>query len=229
MPKVKMPKSSPSLDMTPMVDLAFLLVTFFMLTSSFKAPEPVMVDPPASTTEAEIPKQVFLVAIDPSGRVFVDITNNAVKTQVLTKLLATKKLGLEGQDLNKLVGAGPLGMSIKQFPEYAALESSERESFNQSVRGIPYDTTSDVAKIKASELYLWAYHARLEAHNDFNAREAEAKKRNLDFDKSQYMQFAIKADFDVPYTLVEKVINVFRQAQVKQFQMITDLEDTPEI
>ncbi|MFM1898639.1 MAG: hypothetical protein RL577_879, partial [Bacteroidota bacterium] len=35
MPKVKMPKSSPSLDMTPMVDLAFLLVTFFMLTSSF--------------------------------------------------------------------------------------------------------------------------------------------------------------------------------------------------
>jgi biopolymer transport protein ExbD len=69
----------------------------------------------------------------------------------------------------------------------------------------------------------------LEAHNDFNAREAEAKKRNLDFDKSQYMQFAIKADFNVPYTLVEKVINVFRQAQVKQFQMITDLEDTPEI
>ena len=229
MPKVKMPKSSPSLDMTPMVDLAFLLVTFFMLTSSFKAPEPVIVDPPSSTTEAEIPKQVFLVSIDPSGRVFVDITNNAVKTQVLTKLLASKKLGLEGQDLNKLVGAGPLGMSIKQFPEYAALESAERESFNKSVRGIPYDTTSDVAKIKASELFLWAYHARLEAHNDFNAREEEAKKRNLDFDKSQYMQFAIKADFDVPYTLVEKVVNVFRQAQVKQFQMITDLEDTPEI
>jgi len=46
MPKIKMPKSNPSLDMTPMVDLAFLLVTFFMLTASARVSEPVVVDTP---------------------------------------------------------------------------------------------------------------------------------------------------------------------------------------
>ena len=45
MPKIKIPKSSPSIDMTPMVDLAFLLVTFFMLAASFRASEPVTVNP----------------------------------------------------------------------------------------------------------------------------------------------------------------------------------------
>ena len=35
MPKVKIPRKSTAVDMTAMCDVAFLLLTFFMLTSNF--------------------------------------------------------------------------------------------------------------------------------------------------------------------------------------------------
>ena len=58
MPKIKAPKGSPSIDMTPMVDLAFLLVTFFMLSASFRSSEPVDVDVPTSISDKIIPENV---------------------------------------------------------------------------------------------------------------------------------------------------------------------------
>ena len=46
MPSVKMPRKSTDTDMTPFVDIAFLILSFFIMATKFKPPEPVPITTP---------------------------------------------------------------------------------------------------------------------------------------------------------------------------------------
>lgn len=216
MPKVKMHKETPSLDMTPMVDLAFLLVTFFMLTASFRQPEPVTVDPPSSTTETLIPRDVFLVSIDKTGRTFIEITSPVVKGMVFAEMAKRYKIASNSEDSIKFLGAGPIGLAMKDISNYLDMDPTDRAKVEQ--KGIPYDTTED------TELEVWAEVAR---QMDFSYKQEKAASEKTQVDLSKLLQFAIKADGDAKYVDVKKIIEVFRKAEVEQFQMITSLEDNP--
>jgi len=71
MKKVAIKRRGISTDMTAMCDVAFLLLTFFILTTQFKPDEPVIVDTPKSVSEIKLPESnIILIHIDKSGAVF---------------------------------------------------------------------------------------------------------------------------------------------------------------
>jgi biopolymer transport protein ExbD len=223
MPKVKMPRSSPSLDMTPLVDLAFLLVTFFILTSSFRQPEPVTVDVPTSTNDSIIPKQVFLITIDKDGRTFVDLTYPAVKGKVFMNMCKKYQVNVTKEDSTKFVGTASIGLNMNTILDYLSKEPAERG--NYKMNGVPYDTTAK--GMKSCQLFWWASYARVAAFNDFIERKEKAEALKQPFDPRSRLRFAVKADAKTKYNVVQAVIQIFREAKIKEFEMITGLEDKP--
>ena len=70
MPKAKLKRKSTWVDMTAMCDVAFLLLTFFMLTSNFVKKEPVLVTTPASVSEIKIPEtNIMTILVDKTGKI----------------------------------------------------------------------------------------------------------------------------------------------------------------
>ena len=68
----KMKRRGPSLDMTAMVDVAFLLLTFFMLTAQFREPEPIPIVLPSSNTQIKLPvSNILMITVSEDARIFV--------------------------------------------------------------------------------------------------------------------------------------------------------------
>ena len=60
------------IDMTPMVDVAFLLLIFFMTTTQFKPPEVVAVTLPASRSEIHVPEtNTIILTVNRDGQIFI--------------------------------------------------------------------------------------------------------------------------------------------------------------
>ena len=129
MGKIKVAKSAPSIDMTPMVDLAFLLVTFFMLTASFRMAEPVVVDPPASHSDKTLPENTILVTVDNNGRAFFGIGNAEAKINALAKISEKYKVNFTPDQIKKFGGLSSFGVDIKDLPRYLDASENERLKF----------------------------------------------------------------------------------------------------
>lgn len=81
-PKIR--KKSTFIDMTAMSDVTVLLLTFFMLTSTFIKKEPVQVNTPASVSEIKVPEtDILQILIEPGGKVFVSMDRQSDLQQTL--------------------------------------------------------------------------------------------------------------------------------------------------
>lgn len=216
MGKIKIHKSSPSIDMTPMVDLAFLLVTFFMLTASFRMAEPVIVDPPSSMSDKLLPENTILVTIDDNGRPFFGISNAEAKMNALTKMADKYKVKFTADQLHKFGGLSSFGVDIVNLPKYLDATEGERMRF-QPQKGVPNDS------LKNPQLKDWILFAAQEANAVYKRAKDEAKDKGQEF-KGEKPRYAIKADSKVKYIYVKDVFKTFTDLKIYQFNLITSLE-----
>ncbi len=207
---------APSLDMTPMVDLAFLLVTFFMLTASFRMAEPVVVDPPASHSDKTLPENTILVSVDDKGRPFFGVSNAEAKVATLLKMSDKYKVKFTEAEVKKFGGMSSFGVDIKDLPRYIDASENERLKF-QPQKGVPNDS------LKNPQLSDWVRFAAQETNGIYIRERDKAKDAGKDF-VGEKVRYAIKADAKSKYISVKEVLKTFTDMKIYRFNLITSLE-----
>lgn len=208
---------APALDMTPMVDLAFLLVTFFMLTASFRMAEPVVVDPPSSIGQVDLPDNHIMVTIDDKGRAFFGISNSTAKMEALKEMAAKYKVGFSEQQIVKFSGLPSFGVDIKDLPKYIDAKEDARTNF-QPQKGVPLDTITPNNQLKD-----WIAIGGKQAVKMYQQAKEDAEAKGQDFNGKKPC-YAIKCAAKTKYVYVKDVIKTFTDLKIFQFNLITSLE-----
>lgn len=204
MPKVKMPRKSTTVDMTAMCDVAFLLLTFFMLATKFKPDEPVMVKTPASISEIPIPdNDIMLITVDPVGRIFFSIDNKLMRKDLIEKIDEQKGLGLTDEEKAKFAIGASVGTPFTQLKSYLAAEPEQQKEYDKSTKGIPADTS---VLNEQNELATWIKEARY---------------------TNPKLRIVIKADGAAAYPEIKKVIATLKGWKILKFNLLTSMKEPP--
>ena len=204
MPKVKVPRKSTNIDMTAMCDVAFLLLSFFILTTKFKPSEALAVTTPKSvSTKAVNTKNSVLITMDKDGKAYFSVAdeNTSEKGDIIDYVNDQKSLGLTDQEKNAFKrSASYVGVPFGQLKSFLQLDDEQLKAFKAP--GIPVTDTLN------NEMQLWLRAA------------AEA------FQGKQMTVF-LKGDNMAKYPTLKGVINALKKNDIMKFSMITDPEGVP--
>ncbi len=183
-----------------MVDLGFLLVTFFMLTATMTPDKAVIVDTPSSVSQLKIPdSNVITITIDKDNRVFFGVDGQNTKAAVLDKIAGKYGVGFNEEEKKTFSLLSEFGVPVAQLKQYLDMSSKQRKDYDKRAPGIPIDSVGN-------ELGDWVLQTRL---------------------TNPKVIIAIKGDVDVNYETVQKVIETLQDKKVNRFNLITDMEAKP--
>ncbi|MEA5260908.1 biopolymer transporter ExbD [Arcicella aquatica] len=201
MPKVKAKRQSVSLDMTAMCDVAFLLLTFFMLTAKFKPEEAVTIVPPSSISEKTITgeKGILTISVSPEGGIYLGTDDKAAKDYMLERMANRLSVPVSAEmkknyDASEIVGypAGAMRQVLSVKPSDAKAKGY--------LKGIPCDSANN-------ELFLWVSYAKI---------------------SNPGLKVAIKGDANSNYKVFNQVVGTLQEQNINTFQLVTSPEGKPQ-
>jgi len=206
MPSVKIHKKAADTDMTPFVDIAFLILTFFIMATKMKPPEPVEITTPYSVSSKELEaKDALMIEMDKDGRVFFTINterpaDNSLKYDLIKNLNQTRNLGLSEADMKSFVKNPTVGVPFNKLKPYLATPEDQRKNIKQE--GIPVTDSAN------NELYYWI-------------------RDGIQVFAGRNINYMVKGDNASKYPVFKGVIDALRRNDQNKYKLITSPEAVP--
>jgi biopolymer transport protein ExbD len=200
MPRVKVARKSTAIDMTAMCDVAFLLLTFFILSAKPKTQDPTKIGIPAATIIGPIPEVDFSTILVGQQKVFFNVEGDDIRKKTLEIMGDKYKIAFTADEKNTFAGVESFGLPIASLKGFLDMDAKQRSTIAQP--GVPVDTTN------TNELYDWVHSARL----------ATSALHNKD------LKIGIKGDSEEEYPVVQKVIITLQKQKINRFNLITALK-----
>lgn len=205
MPKVKIPRKSTAVDMTAMCDVAFLLLSFFILATKQKPPEVLAVQVPNSVSTKVAPEKAIVVTLTKDGRTFLMLGDDTKKAEILADANKTKGLGLSPAELAKWNKEGFIGQPFGQIKGGLASAVPLNPA---RLPGIPSDSTNN-------ELADWVRSIS----NVYAAAGTDVKVLQE--------MLLVKGDNLAFYPAFRNVKDAFKRNEIFKFRIVTNGQAPP--
>ena len=197
MPRAQIKRKSTAIDMTAMCDMAFLLLTFFILTSKFKTEDLVPVDIQGSSVTIKLPDDVAIITVG-QNKVFFGMEGEAIRRQTLESVGQKYNVTFTPEEKAVFETLPSFGVPIQSLKQFLDMSPDQRKELKQP--GIPTDSVSN-------ELFNWVREARVSAKLLVNKE----------------LRISIKGDSKEEYPVIKKVIDILQKQKVNKFSLITTM------
>ncbi len=197
-------RGSPGVDMTAMVDVAFLLLTFFILTTtSFREDQKVEVDMPSSRSQTEVPiDKLMTISVSPEGNVFVGFSDIGTREAALQKAIQDEQLTVSEVGARYFTTLQDFGVPISKLEEWLNTPEEKIQEYPHPGMNAKLDSVTN-----RNDLKEWIRWGRM---------------------SDREMRIAIKGDVNAAYEQVSEVMNSLQEWKINSFSLITKLEEGDE-
>ena len=230
MGKVKIKRKSTLIDMTAMSDVTVLLLTFFMLTSTFLQKEPIVVNTPSSVSEMKVPEtNLVQILVSPKGQVFISLSGDKdstyssekVRAELLKNVVAEynkhhkgNQVELTQKEVNTFAKNASFGYPIGQLAKFLDEPQTKQDQLLDPAKnpnaGIPISINKDLERPNEFQIWMRALYNT----NNENLRAAIKDGAGI----------AIKADKETPYDVVNVVMDNLQTLKMNKFSLLTALK-----